>query len=114
VTELYYLASPYHSGKGSDPAVRIQRYEATVQAVGNLMRAGYMVFSPIVHSHAVAELCGLPLGFEFWKQIDEEFIRRCDGVIVLMLDGWEESPGVTAEVTLANKLNKYVIYLEAE
>lgn len=37
----------------------------------------------------------------------------CAGVWVLMLDGWRESGGVQAEIDIALRLKKPVMYLEA-
>jgi hypothetical protein len=42
--------------------------------------------------------------------VDEDFIRRCEEVMVLMLDGWEDSVGVQAEIVLAHQLGKLVSY----
>jgi hypothetical protein len=41
-------------------------------------------------------------------------LRRCDEVVVLMLDGWERSEGVQAEIRIAEALGKPVRYRAAE
>lgn len=105
---MIYLASPYSS---PDPAVREQRFRAACQATVALVRAGAVVFSPVVHGHPLAEH-GLPTGPAFWLRIDGEFLERCDEVVVLKLDGWEESVGVQAEITLAVELGKTFRYME--
>lgn len=100
---MIYLASPWSH---PDPAIREKRYIQAREATSALLRAGKLVFSPIVYSHHMAERDGLPGGFAFWKQFNESMILRCSFLWVLTLDGWRESEGVTAEINLAAKLNK--------
>lgn len=104
---MIYLASPYSH---PDPAVREQRFRAACQAAVALLHAGRVVFSPIAHSHPLAQH-GLPGNWHFWERYDRAFLERCDEVLVLMLDGWEESVGVQAEIRIARELGKPVRYL---
>ena len=53
----------------------------------------------------------LPTGWDFWERIDRAYLARCDEVVVLMLDGWQESTGVRAEIALARDLGKPVRFL---
>jgi nucleoside 2-deoxyribosyltransferase len=105
---LVYLASPYAH---SDMAIREQRFRAACRAVVSLIRAGHVVFAPVVHSHPLVEY-GLSTAWTFWERIDREFLARCDEVVVLMLDGWRESEGVQAEIAVARELGKPVRYLK--
>jgi nucleoside 2-deoxyribosyltransferase len=107
---VIYLASPYSH---PEQTVREQRFRAACRAVATLLRASHVVFSPIVHSHPLVGY-GLPVGWEFWEQIDREYLERCDGVVVLMLDDWRESTGVRAEVRIARELGKPVRYVAPE
>ena len=107
---MIYLASPYSH---PDAAIREERFHAACVAAAQLMRAGNIVFSPIVHSHPIA-LQGLPTDWRFWERHDREHLARCDEVVVLMLDGWQESEGVLAEIRIAAELLKPVRYLEPE
>jgi hypothetical protein len=108
---MIYLASPYSH---PDPAVVEARFKAACKATAELMRRGKHVFSPIAHSHQVAVIGGLHLGWEFWQQIDFEWIRMCAAVYVLTLDGWEDSKGVTAEIVYAKSVQIPVWYLDPE
>jgi len=56
---------------------------------------------------------GLPTDWAFWQHVDREHLERCDEMVVLMLDGWEESAGVQAEIRIARELGKPVRYLAA-
>jgi hypothetical protein len=103
---MLYLASPYSH---PDPVVRESRYQAACRAVVAFLHAGLVVFSPIVHSHPL----GLPADWKFWEGFDREYLVRCDEVVVLMLDGWQDSFGVQAELTIARELGRPVRYLRA-
>jgi len=105
---MIYLASPYTH---PDPAVREARYQAACRAAAELMRRGKIVFAPIAHSHGITQ-CGLPSDWTYWQACDRKHLENCDEVVVLMLEGWEESVGVHAEIRIARELGKPVSYLE--
>jgi nucleoside 2-deoxyribosyltransferase len=107
---MIYLASPYSH---PDPAVREQRFHAACRAAVAMLHTGRVVFSPIAHSHPLAQH-GLPGNWHFWEQYDRAFLERCDEVVVLMLDGWQESVGVQAEIRIARELGMPVRYLASE
>jgi hypothetical protein len=104
---IYYLASPYTH---VDVVVRQRRYEAACLAISELLKAGQHVYSPIVYSH---QLCayGLPVDWQFWQEYDRRLLEICDGLIVLQLDGWQESVGVNAEMAIARELGKPISFL---
>ena len=105
---MIYLASPYTD---PDPAVREERFRAVCRVAAELMRRGVLVLSPIAHSHPIAAH-GLPTTWDFWETMDREHLKRCDELVVLMLDGWETSRGVQAEIRIAQELGKPVRYLD--
>jgi hypothetical protein len=108
--ELIYLACPYSH---KDVAVRIARFEAANRTAGKLIANGNHVFSPISHTHPIemAAEGKLPMGWEYWAAYDERMIGYCDRLIVLAIDGWTQSTGVQAEITIARKLGIPVDYL---
>lgn len=105
---LVYLASPYSH---KDEAVRQQRFEVACRISGFLLEIGIFAFSPIAHSHPIAQICNLPGNFEFYEKFDERVLTACDELWVLQMDGWKESKGVDAEISIARKLNKPVVYI---
>ena len=107
---MIYICSPYSH---FDPAVREQRFEAACRAAAELTRQGRSVFSPVVHSH---NLCrhGLPLDWQFWQRHDLKFLAICNEIVVLKLDGWEQSVGVQAEIAAARALGKPVSFLAVD
>jgi len=104
---LIYLASPYTD---PDPVVITRRYEAACRAAAELIRQGKTVFSPICHSHGIARY-GVPIEWGFWQRHGRRFLEVCDEVVVLMLNGWQESVGVQAEIAIARELGKPVTFL---
>lgn len=104
---MIYLASPYSH---PDPAVRQARFDAACRAAAELIRRGYVVFSPIAHSHCIAQH-GLPLNWGYWERHDRRFLAACDELWVLQLDGWEHSRGVQAEIAIAKEMGKPVRFV---
>ena len=98
---MIYLAAPYSH---PDPAVREERYRQTCWHAVRLMREGRLVYSPIVHSHPLAQL-GLPGDWPFWAEHNREMLGASSRLVVLALDGWQESQGVAAEVEIARGLD---------
>ena len=74
-------------------------------------KEGLNVFSPITHSHPLYDL-GMRGDWDFWKRIDVEYLRLSEKIVVLMLPGWLESKGVTAEIKLAKEMGIPVEYLQ--
>lgn len=108
IGRLTYLAGPYSH---PERAVRVQRFEALNRAAAVLMAAGEHVYSPISHTHPIAEAGSLPLGWDFWEQYDRIYLGMSRRVVVLTLDGWRDSKGVTAELAIAAELGLPVEYM---
>jgi hypothetical protein len=103
---LWYLASPYGD---DDPNVMQDRFDQTCKAAARLMRSGLFILSPIAHSHPIAQY-GLPKGWDYWQEVDLDLLARCDGLIILCLDGWAESRGVSAETEYAAMHGYHIRY----
>lgn len=105
---MIYLASPYSH---EDPAVREHRFRVVCRVAARLMRHGHLIFSPIAHSHCIAEAGGLPTGWTFWEEYDRRMMRACDEVWVVMMEGWDRSQGVKAEIEYMKAAGKTVEYI---
>lgn len=97
---MIYLASPYSH---PDAAVRQARYAQACRFAARLCRQGRLVYSPIAHSHPLAEL-GLPGDWGYWAEHNRHLLAACQEVVVLALPGWQESQGVAAELAYATEL----------
>lgn len=106
---LTYLTCPYTH---PDHSVSVARFEAATKATAWLMRnKGWNVLSPITHSHPLHEIAGMRGDWEFWKRIDTEFIGCSSRIVNLVIPGWHESVGVTAENKIAAELLLDIWYL---
>lgn len=108
---LIYLASPYSS---PSTLVREQRHTIAEWATAQLVRAGYLVFGPIVHSHDMAKSHGMPGEWAFWWSYDQRMIDKCDTMYVLCIDGWVSSTGVQAEIQHAITRGMLIRYVSIE
>jgi hypothetical protein len=104
---VIFLCSPYSH---PEPFVREARFLAACRAAATLLKHGHMVYSPIVHGHPLAAF-GVPTDWSFWHAANTWHLERCESVVVLVLDGWQDSAGVRREMELANELGKPVMYL---
>lgn len=96
-----YLASPYtpHNGESME-----SRVKAVTEATARLIiRTGCSIFSPIVHSHYVANHLpdDLRLDHEFWMRQDLGILAHANQLWILMLDGWHLSKGIQRETDYA-------------
>lgn len=106
---FYYLASPYTH---PDETVRDFRYYQALRTVAYLCATGYTVISPIVQCHEMAKLHILPTNFEFWKTWNEHLIRASIGMIILKLDGWMDSNGITDEIMFCTQNDIKIIEMD--
>jgi hypothetical protein len=94
---FYYLANPY----GGSDELRKERFEKCCKAISILLRNDIKTISPVVHNHSMTEVAkdwtleerqALLLPFDF------SLLEHASGMILLTLDGWEESFGVKEEI----------------
>ena len=108
---LIYLAVPYSH---PDIEVREERFGAVNRAAAKLMEQGLHVFSPISHSHPISIEGNLPTNWEYWEAYDRVFLNASNKLIVLMLDGWDKSVGVSGEIEIAKELGIEIEYIDGE
>jgi hypothetical protein len=108
-SSIIYLANPYSH---PDPEVQAARYREALRVTAELTRMGYVVFSPIVHSHPLHVSEGVAGDWNFWKFIDFEFIRNAGALMVVPMPGYRESRGVTEEIEYAVKIGIPVVFYE--
>ena len=101
-TQLVYVASPYFHECAK---VRQQRVDAALAAVAGLTCEPYqnlVPFSPVVYTCEIEKM--LPdAPREGWYAFDLVFLKKCDALLVLELEGWELSKGVSIEIGHALK-----------
>ncbi len=108
---VYYLSSPYTH---ADASVMEARYDRILVVAAMLIaRHACTLIEPIGMSHEKAKRFSLPTTYTFWRRMNENWIRKCDGVIVTVMDGWRESRGVQDEIAFARGLGLPVYYLDS-
>lgn len=105
---VYYFASPYTS---PCDYIRELRYLDVIKVATDLIRQDFTLIEPIAMSHQHAQRFGLPGTYTFWQKRDRKFIDLCDAVMVCLLNGWDQSVGVTDEISYAKSQGKPVYYL---
>ena len=93
--KLYFIACPY-----SDPDSNVveMRFQACTQYAAELALKGIATYSQITMTHPINQYLASQGQKVAWSEIDMEFLKRCDGLIVLTLAGWEKSGGGAAEI----------------
>lgn len=106
-TKLYYLGAPFSH---ADANVRTERLQRVNQYAARLLQEGYCIYSPMTHHAGLMNAGLMPESFTQWERSDGEIFRRCDGLIVLRLLGWEQSVGLGKEMQWAEKYGKEIIF----
>ncbi len=110
-TGFWYLATPYTRY----PLGRDEAFRMAARVAGRLVLRGVHVFSPIAHSHPIAELGGIdPCDGAKWRHADAPFVEAARGCIVYQARGWDTSAGVAHEIAEFTRAGKPVVYMRAE
>jgi nucleoside 2-deoxyribosyltransferase len=114
LSKIIYLAIPYTW----DPA---KSFEIANKVSALLMQQGYTVFSPISHSHPIADFLpeNLRLDQQFWMYQDLPILSFCDEVWMVIIgdEGLEliaNSRGCQSEIREAKLKNKPIKYYRDE
>lgn len=106
-----YFASPYTS---KDIEIVKRRFKEVEAATAFFMKAGFAIYSPIVHCHEIAVKYGLPTDADFWYTYNMRFLSVARECWVLKLDDWSESKGVRMEVDYCKIHFKSILYIEPD
>lgn len=52
------------------------------------------------------------LGSDYWVAFDEAFMEMCSEMIVICLDGWEQSNGIKREIAYFTAHKKPIRYMD--
>jgi len=109
LSEIEYLGLPYtHENK----FMLHFRTEVSNLIAVELTKQGRIIFAPISAWHHIAMKYDLPINFEYWAKLDEEFIKISKKLLIIKLPGWEISSGVTLEISLADKYGVPIEYID--
>jgi hypothetical protein len=107
---IIYLACPYTD---KNPQIRLRRFELATAAAATLVKRGLVVFSPITMTHPmdVALSGDNTLGSDFWIKFDEAFMDICSELVILKIDGWEQSSGIRREIEFFKTTGKPISFM---
>jgi len=94
---LYYLAAPY---QGSEEQ-QVYRVEMCLQITAEFLRHEIHLFAPLLYTVQIMEKLQLPSLEERRALVMPylfEFLKVSKGMIVVTLDGWQDSWGVQQEL----------------
>jgi hypothetical protein len=105
---LIYLATPYTLLRNRAAAAK-----EAARLTGCLALQGYSIFSPIAHSHAIAQLGNIdPLDHAFWLKFNQPFLVAAMALVVAHMDGWQESKGIAHEIAFFKECGKPIYDLD--
>lgn len=103
---FWYLATPYTNY----PAGHQNAWDRACRVAARLLQANIPVFSPIAHGHQISRSLEADT-HEFWMKVNRPLMDAAHGLIVVTMDGWWESRGITEEREIFTAAGKPVIYL---
>jgi NTP pyrophosphatase (non-canonical NTP hydrolase) len=93
---MYYLGQPYSH---ENPDVREHRFQVALKVLNYFLSINKPCFSPIVQTHLLE-----PQPSSYWLPTDLAVLSRCDKLLVLKIDGWDKSFGLSQEIAEAKKM----------
>lgn len=107
-TDYVYLATPYTK----HPRGHAAAYADACFYAGELITAGFNVFSPIAHGHGLSVHAGIPAtDHEVWMKIDRPMMAHAAALVIAPMDGWRESKGIAEEIKTFRAAGKPVLML---
>lgn len=106
---LIYVASPYSAPTKEG---MFEKFEKVTEFTGLMVQRGHVAISLVTYAKTIMDYQDLPDTFEFWETLSLTVLRKCDRLLVLKLEGWETSKGVTAEIGEAERLGMPVSYMD--
>jgi hypothetical protein len=104
-----YLATPHNH---LDAEVRKSRFREAQLAASIVYAYQIPCYSPIAHWHPISIDFELPHGWDYWKQQDEAMLLASQEMWVIMIDGWNTSKGIEAEIKFCQKNSKNIHWID--
>lgn len=108
ITAIVYIACPYAD---PDPAVRRARVHIANRVAGVLSGHEFRVFNPLGHSQGIVDNGG-STDHEYWMDLNKAMLGVSAAMVVLTVDGWDNSRGVKEEVAIASEAGLPIYFLE--
>jgi hypothetical protein len=108
---LIYIASPYSH---EDKKIVKKNWETVTKYVAGIVSEGHVAISPITYGHVLLDWKEMPSDWDFWKNFCLTILNKCDKMIVLKMDGWDVSRGVSEEIEWAKENSIPIEWIEVE
>ena len=106
---IVYVATPYSKYKDGIERAFIEAAQITAK----LIASGIHAYSPICHTHPVAVYGNMdPLDHGIWLKFDQAMMNAASSLIVVKMDGWEDSIGIKHEIEEFSRSGKPISYLD--
>lgn len=106
---LVYVATPYTKY----PLGLYAAFRDACAVAARLIEAGVRAYSPIAASHSIAVHGGLSLtDHSLWLPYNEGFMQRCDALVIALMEGWDQSYGITHEILWFRSHRKSVFSID--
>lgn len=110
MSQLVFISSPYSH---PNPEVKVQRTKDVAKMVAKLMHHDIFGLSPVLYGLSIIQHgMELPDDWQFWAKYCHEYMKACQKVYIIAMEGWAESVGVQGEIEEAIKQNKEVFVIE--
>lgn len=110
MADFWYLATPYSKYEGG---IWLAQMEACRAAAYVIQQQNRSVYSPIAHSHYIAIHGKIdPLDHSLWMAQCKPMMDAACGLIVVKMQGWQESVGIRQEIAAFEAAGKPVEYLD--
>ena len=105
---IYYQALPYHGTEEQ----QAYRTEISLKAAAEFLRQGIHVFAPVIYVNQIVErldVSSLEIRRNIVMPYLLDFLQASKGLILITVDGWQNSWGVQQELTFCQG-NQIPIY----
>jgi hypothetical protein len=107
----WYLGSPY----SKYPDGREAAFKEICRIAAEFAKRGIAVYSPIAHTHPIAENGGLDsLDHSIWLPFDTPMMGGAVGLIVAKMASWEDSYGLGEEIRFFGQVGRPIYFLDPD
>jgi predicted RNase H-like HicB family nuclease len=114
---LVYVAAPYTAktaeGKEDVPAI-MKRMETFSLCLEQMVKVNIKPTSGLMMHLVRCYTTDLPGDWKFWGGYSTVILKKCNYLVVLMMEGWNQSTGVKEEIAIAKDEGIDIIYLHPD
>lgn len=103
-----FVAGPYND---KDDVIKQYRINTITEYCVNQFLKGNSPISALLMGLVYANYYKLPTDTNTWLTFSQTLLKGCDELHVLMVNGWNRSSGVKAEIEAAEKLKIEIKYI---